>query len=133
MNTLAPVSSIMSTHLITVNAKDRLSIVGDIFEKMKIHHIPVVQANKMVGIISKSDFLQFMKGLGKNSSEKKINEIRLNHYNAEVIMTRDVVPLEPTDSINAALDIFVKNIFRALPVVKGDQLVGIITTYDIIK
>ena len=74
-----------------------------------------------------------MKGLGDNTLEKIINETRLNNYNAEVIMTRGVGKLEPTDRINVALDIFSKNLFRALPVVENDKLVGIGTTFDIIK
>ncbi len=73
-----------------------------------------------------------MKGLGENTLEKIINETRLNNYNVEVIMTRGVGKLEPTDRINVALDIFAKNLFRALPVVEDDKLVGIVTVDDII-
>ena len=133
MNVLAPVSTIMTTDIISVAERDRLSRVREIFESNKIHHIPVTRSNKVVGIISREDYLLFMKGLGVNTMEKIINETRLNNYNAEHIMTRGVGKLEPHDRINVALDIFSKNLFRALPVVENDKLVGMITTYDIIK
>lgn len=133
MNYLAPVSTIMTEEVITVAERDRLSRVRDIFNENRIHHIPVTRSGKVVGMISREDLLLFMKGLGENTLEKIINETRLNNYNAEVIMTRGLGKLEPDDRINVALDIFAKNLFRALPVVKNDRLVGIVTTYDIIK
>lgn len=133
MNLLAPVSSIMSTSLITVLEKDRLTRVRDIFKENKIHHIPVVENEKIVGIISREDLFLFLKGIGQNSSEKNINETRLSNYKVEVIMTRKLAKLESTDRIDVALDIFCENIFRALPVVDNDKLVGIITTFDILK
>ncbi len=133
MNVLAPVSTIMTKDVISVGERDRLTLVRDIFKENSIHHIPVTKAGKVVGIVSREDLLLFMKGLGENTLEKIINETRLNNYNVEVIMTRGVGKLEPTDRINVALDIFAKNLFRALPVVENDKLVGIVTTFDIIK
>ncbi|MEM6963323.1 MAG: CBS domain-containing protein [Bacteroidota bacterium] len=133
MNYLAPISTIMTTEVITVAERDRLSRVRDIFKENRIHHIPVTRSGKVVGMISREDLLLFMKGLGENALEKIINETRLNNYTAEVIMTTGLGKLEPEDRINVALDIFAKNLFRALPVVKDDRLVGIVTTYDIIK
>ena len=132
MNLQAPVSSIMSENLITVTEKDRLTKVSDIFKKHKIHHIPVVLGEQIVGIISREDLYLFKKGIGSGSAEKMINEIRFDNYKAEVIMTRGLAKVEPNDKIEVALDIFCKNIFRALPVVEDDKLVGIITTYDIL-
>ncbi len=133
MNVLAPVSTIMTKDVISVAERDRLTRVRDIFKEHAIHHIPVTRSNKVVGIISREDLLLFMKGLGENTLEKIINETRLNNYNVEVIMTRGVGKLKPTDRINVALDIFSKNLFRALPVVENDRLVGIVTTFDIIR
>ena len=112
MNVLAPVSTIMTKDVISVAERDRLTTVRDIFKEHAIHHIPVTRSGKVVGIISREDLLLFMKGLGENTLEKIINETRLNNYNAEVIMTRGVGKLEPTDRINVALDIFSKNLFK---------------------
>lgn len=133
MNVLAPISTIMTKDVIYVAERDRLARVNEIFKEYNIHHLPVVRSGEVVGIISKSDLLLFLKGLGENTLEKIINITRLNNYNAETIMTRGVGKLEPTDRINVALDIFSKNLFRALPVVENGKLVGIVTTYDIIK
>ena len=133
MNVLAPVSSIMTKDLITVNPSDKLKDVWEIFSNHKIHHIPVVRYKELVGIISKSDVLYFLKGLGDDTSQDLMNEVRLNNYSAESIMTTGFAKLEPDDRINVALDVFGVNLFHALPVVEGKELVGILTPFDIIK
>ncbi len=66
MNVLAPVKTIMTTDLITVNPKDKITEVKKIFETNKIHHIPVVRYKEIIGMISKTDFLQFIRGFNRN-------------------------------------------------------------------
>lgn len=133
MNVLAPVKSLMSTKLITVNPADKLSVVKDIFEEHPIHHIPVVRFKEIVGIISKSDFLHFLRGFSRNEEDRFVNYARLRAYTAEDIMTKGLAKVSPSDRINVALDVFLTNRFHAIPVVDGGDLVGIITTFDIIK
>jgi acetoin utilization protein AcuB len=133
MNVLAPVKSIMSTHLITVAPSDKLSIVKDIFDDHNIHHIPVVRYKELIGIISKTDFLHFLQGFSPNQEDRFVNYARLRSYAAEEIMTKGLAKLNPNDRINIALEIFMVNRFHAVPVVENDELVGIVTTYDIIK
>lgn len=132
MNILAPVSTIMSRDLITVNPQDSLKVAKEIFDAKRIHHIPVVRYKKIVGIISKTDLLYFLKG-ANHEKEVGRNEKLLEKYVAEDIMTKGMAKLESTDRINVALEVFKENLFHAIPVVDNDELVGIVTTYDIIK
>lgn len=132
MNILAPVSTIMTKDLITVNPKDSLKVVKEIFDSKRLHHIPVVRYKKIVGIISKSDVLYFMKGANPEK-EKARNEKLLEKYTADEIMTTGMAKLESDDRINVALEVFKENLFHAIPVVDNDELCGIVTTYDIIK
>jgi acetoin utilization protein AcuB len=55
MNAFAPISTIMSSDLVTVNPEDNLLIVKKLFESHTFHHLPVVRFRKIVGIISKTD------------------------------------------------------------------------------
>ena len=66
MDVFAPISQIMSKDLITVNEKDKLSVIKEIFGKYNIHHIPVVRFRSIVGIISKTDYLFFVRGFTHN-------------------------------------------------------------------
>lgn len=132
MNLLAPVSSIMTIDLVTVNPEDRLEMVKDIFEKKNIHHIPVVRFKKIVGLISKSDFLHFLRGTSDNPEDRFINQARLRAFRAKDIMTEGLAKIESKDRINVALELFKVNRFHAIPVVDNEELIGIVTTFDII-
>jgi acetoin utilization protein AcuB len=131
MNLLAPVSRIMTTNLVTVKPTDKLTRIKEIFDKKKIHHIPVVKGKKMVGIISKQDFLYYLHGFTKSGRIMGIQA--LESATCDKIMTTGLAKLEPDSRINVALEVFKENLFHALPVVEGEKLVGIITTYDIIS
>lgn len=133
MNVLAPVKTIMSTNLITVGPADKLSLVKEIFDEHNIHHIPVVRFREIVGIISKTDFVHFLRGFSPNNDDRFVNFARLRAFTAEEIMTKGLAKLDPEDRINVALDIFLVNRFHAIPVVAHNELVGIVTTFDIIK
>lgn len=133
MNLLAPVSELMTQELITVNPEDKLMAVKKIFDNNKIHHVPVVRFRKIVGIISKTDLLYFLKGMGNARHPDVLNEGRLLITRAQNIMTTGLATLAPTDRINAALEVFRENILHAIPIVENDELVGILTTHDIIR
>lgn len=133
MNLLSPVSELMTTDLVTVNPKDKLADVKRLFEEKRIHHIPVVRYKSIIGIISKADLLLFERGFTSTQYDELLEKSRLEHYNAEDIMTTGMAKLDPQDRINVALEVFKENLFHAIPVVQEGALVGIITTYDIIK
>lgn len=133
MNTHSPVKTIMTKKLITVNPQDKLTAVKEVFENYNIHHLPVVRFRKIVGLISKSDFLHFLRGFNRSEEDKFVDNARLRVYNAEDIMTKQLATVNPNDRINVVLDVFLKNRFHAVPVVEEDELVGIVTTLDIIR
>lgn len=119
--------------MVTLKPTDSIAMAADIFKVFGIHHIPVVDEKQLVGIISKSDFLFFRRGFLDNDDDQKLEEIRMQNYTVSFIMTKGLGKLEPTDKIVVALEIFRKNIFHAIPVVDKGELIGIITTHDIIE
>jgi len=133
MNVLAPVSTIMTSQLITVNPKDTLKRVKEIFDKNQIHHLPVVRYKKIVGIVSKGDFLHFLHGFSHDEADEKLSENRLNTWKVEQIMTGGLAKVDSKEPIRTALEIFKLNHFHAIPVIDEGELAGIVTTYDIIR
>ena len=133
MNVLAPVSTLMSKKLITVNPEDRLTEVKRLFEEHQIHHILVVRHKTLVGLISQTDLMHFMRGFVHSAEDQLINEARLHAFRAKEIMTERLAKIESGEPIRTALEVFKINRFHALPVVDQEELVGIITTHDIIK
>ena len=132
MNLLKPISSIMTKNVLTVTPKDSLVEVKRIFDEHNIHHLPVVHFKKIVGMISKSDFLYFLHGYIPNSIDKMAEINRLKTFCAENIMTKKMAKVNKDDTIRTVLEVFRLNRFHALPVLEGEELVGIVTTFDII-
>ncbi|MEQ8706635.1 MAG: CBS domain-containing protein [Phaeodactylibacter sp.] len=128
------VAQIMSTPVITVGPNDTMSDVQDIFRKNNIHHIPVVDDGKVVGIISKSDYYRLLHGftLFKTQKSEEYNDAIMRSLLAGEAMTRQVATLAPDDSLEMAVGFFRENLFHALPVVDKGRLIGIVTTFDLL-
>lgn len=134
MNPMNPVSKIMTTDLIKVSPEVNLEKIKHLFENNNIHHIPVVvEKNQIVGIISKEDILRIAYILSLTTSGRAYSESRYRSLKAADIMTKEPLMLDPEDTIGLAADIFYTNHFRALPIVYNGELIGIITTHDLIK
>lgn len=133
MDIQATLASIMTKKLFTVAPNDSLEKVKEIFDTHKIHHLPVVRYKTLLGIISNRDLLYFLKGFSRDKVDEVINHTRLKHYDAKDIMTTKLATLDSSDKILTALKVFKENLFHAIPIMEEDEIVGIVTTYDIIK
>jgi CBS domain-containing protein len=129
------VSDIMTRFLVTVTPNTSANKVSDIFETHNMHHLPVVEKDTLKGIISNTDVLKITHciGLLKSKQDLQFNEDILNSVLSEEIMTTNIVTVEPTDLVSKAAALFASNKFHALPVVQGEKLVGILTTFDLIE
>jgi len=133
MNLLDPVETIMSSDLVVIKEDEQLLTVEKIFQQHKIHHIPVVNGERLIGIVSKSDFLFFKRGFNDHSTDERIDLFRLKTHQVKDIMTKGLATLNKDERINVALEIFKENLFHAIPILDGKKLVGILSTYDIIN
>lgn len=133
-----PIAEIMNTKLVTVGPKDTLKEVKEKLESNRLHHLPVVEENKLVGIISMTDFLRLSMGAtlyegGEAFDNEGINNVIYEALEVGEIMTKNPATVSPSDTIKKAAELFELNMFHALPVVEGGELKGIITTYDLIR
>ncbi len=133
MNLLAPISSIMTTRMITVKPSDTMKKVEEIFRQNSIHHIPVLEDGKLVGIVSKSDYLFFKRGFVDQNTDALLDLYRLKVWKVGKVMTTKLAKMDVNDRVNVALEVFRVNRFHAILVTDEDRLVGIVTTHDIIE
>ena len=126
----APLSTIMTTKLKTVAPSDPITMVKDLFENNRFHHVPVVRFKELVGMVSKTDFL-----LVKHSPLEgaPLDEDVLAKHRVEEIMTTRLAKLSPNDQIGTAAEVLLSNLFHAVPIVEDGELVGLVTTFDILK
>jgi len=128
------ISKIMTRKPATVLPTDNLDTVRGIFEEHGFHHVPVVEAAKLIGMVSYTDYLRVIQELFNNPLEQRANDQLLNAILVKDIMTEHLICLAPSDTVEEALRVFKTNHFHAVPVVEGDRhLVGILSTYDLIK
>jgi CBS domain-containing protein len=127
-----PVSHIMTKSVITVNQKDDLKEVVEKLKSNSIRHIPVVNGNEVVGIISRSDINRLTFGAlfeGQEGADEAILEM----LSIIQIMTSKPKTVSPETSIRDLVEIFAKEEFHALPVVDKGILKGIVTTTDVMR
>ena len=92
-----------------------------------IRHVPVVEEDRLVGLVSDRD-LRDVRGSGEERESDTPRWVRLGD-----MMTRNVVTIHPLDTIeHAAREIYDRKI-GCLPVVADGELVGIITSSDMMR
>ena len=128
MNPNLPTQSIMTTEMVTARANDPLPLIRKIFEANKFHHIPIIgETGNLMGIVSREDFYKVAYVLSIDG-----NKERFQGLEAQDIMTKYPLHLDPDDTIGLAADIFLANKFHALPIVEDGKLIGIVTSHDLL-
>jgi CBS domain-containing protein len=59
-----PLSSIMTRNVITAGPNDKLSVAQEIFMSNRVHHLPVVDGRKLVGILTTYDMFKYHRNNG---------------------------------------------------------------------
>ena len=127
-----PVSDIMTKDVITVNRSDELETAELLFKKKHIRHIPVVQNEKIIGMLSYTDLLRISFADAVDEDESTVDTIVYNMFTIEQVMAKNVVSVTSDTSIKEVAEILAQREFHAIPVVDDDRLVGIVTTTDLI-
>ena len=121
----------MGTQLVTISASDRLSTVEDIMTLGHVRHMPVVQGGKLVGVVSERDLLRAsLSVLSKHRDAER--RAFLHVVEIETVMSTPPIVVEPEATIEEAALIMAHKKIGCLPVVEGDELVGMVTETDIL-
>jgi CBS domain-containing protein len=142
------VSDIMTKDVISVHKDTQLTEAAGILAKFRIHGLPVVDnANKVVGIITESDFftkdssniylptfLDFVRNGDVNSPRNLDSQEIEKKTKIKDIMTERCLTIQPGTTIEKLITIFKENNFNSVPVTNEQGiLVGIVTIMDVIK
>lgn len=101
------------------SAHDAMQLMAD----KKIGALLVQEDGKMIGIISERDYPGKAKALDKPLQDVLVKEV----------MSSQVVHVSPEDTIEHCMELVTKNHVRHLPVMKDDQVIGIISIGDLSK
>ncbi len=114
------IHTIMTKNPISLSPLNTIADVESLFKHHRIHHLPVVDQGRLIGLITTYDLWSHG---NKNPNETFVTDI----------MNTRIVKISPDDKIGTAAELFLDNRFHALPVVQDDKLVGIVTTFDVLK
>jgi len=113
-----PVSAYMSTDLVTATPDDTL---GDVLGKMKsndVHELPVLERKKLAGVVTMRELMR-RRNLPPTTKVSTVLEI--------------APEINPDTALPEAAEKMISAGFRAVPVVKGKSLIGIVSRSDIVR
>lgn len=127
------VAEIMTTQVVTASMDDTLGGIRRVLALNHCHHIPIVEDNRLVGIVSDRDVLRDLSPYADTESADS-HALNTLKKKAHQIMTRRVITISPEDSVEEAAAIMLEKKFSCLPVMeRSGAVVGIVTKTDIMK
>ena len=119
------IDRIMTPDPVVIGHQESVADARKLFALKKIHHLPVVEEGKLVGILSSSDLhkLHLLEDHATATLSSSVGQI----------MHKRPVVIDITANLRDAAEILYGSGFHALPVVQGDrEIVGIVTSSDLI-
>lgn len=127
-----PVSHIMTEGVLTVAHNDKLAKALEIIRQNNIRHLPVMNGNAVIGMISRTDLNRLTFG-ALFENQDGADESVLEMLSITQVMTSKPRTVRSDESIKDVAEIFATEEFHALPVVDDHELKGIVTTTDVIQ
>lgn len=116
---MGKISEIMTKNVETCSLLDNVYEVSVKMKEWNVGAIPIVDNEKLVGMITDRDIV--IRGVAeKHPGSSKVEDI----------MSKEMVTISPESNTQEAAKIMAKHQIRRLPVIEGDKLVGIVSLGD---
>lgn len=122
----------MMSALTTIPQESSLLDAAMTMRRSSIRHLPIVDGERLVGIITERDVLRCSPSLLSEITQDEYNAIFENTPIARV-MTRNPSSVTPDSPIRDAVALMMDRKMGCLPVVEGGRLVGILTRSDLLN
>ncbi len=124
-----PVSSIMTENLHAVKPDDELVILKRVYQKQNFHHhVPVIENDKLIGIVSLIDFMYAISGASFDDTDPIYHNKKVKD-----IMNTRLVTLPTTATLKQVAEILGKGQTHSVLIAENGQLKGIVTSTDLIN
>ncbi|MFP4095731.1 MAG: CBS domain-containing protein [Cyclobacteriaceae bacterium] len=115
---------IMSQTLYTLEEDDVIDLATNIMDWKNIGHLPVEREGKLIGIVTRDSLIKFF----AQSDERSSREIPVRE-----VMVRDLITATPEMPVVEAIKLILESKVSCLPVIRNEQIVGIVTEHDFVK
>jgi signal-transduction protein with cAMP-binding, CBS, and nucleotidyltransferase domain len=116
------VSEVMSKNILTLDKSTSLQEAAEHMKKLNVGCVIVTDSNNPIGIITERDFVTKIAAEGR----PLFTEIK-------EVMSSPLITIDPEETIWEASELMKEKLIHKLPVKENDEIVGIITTTDIVK
>jgi len=125
-----PVSKVMTREVRTAAPDATLAEIGEMLVEGRCHHVPIVEGERVVGMVSSRDLVDAARERGAGAlSGSEAGSLR-----AADVMSTDLQTIEPDGSIDVAIQRIGEGDIHALIVLdREDALVGIVTHRDLLR
>ncbi len=125
------VREFMTTEVTSLQETDTLLDATMILVRSSFRHLPVLRDKQLVGIVTERDVKQFAPHLLTRVSPEEYNKV-METTPISRVMTRDPLTVKPEQPVfDAASALYTRKV-GCLPVVENGELVGVITTTDML-
>jgi CBS domain-containing protein len=111
----------MSKNVRSISPSAPLAEAARVMREEDVGSLPVVQDNRLVGILTDRDIATRSAAEGSDPQSVTAGEVA----------SSDLVTAKPDQDLKDALELMAQNQVRRLPVVEGEQLVGILAQADV--
>ena len=122
----------MSHPVIPVHPDTPVPEALTMMRREKIRRAPVIENGKLVGIVTDRDLLHVSASSATTLSIWELNYL-LSKLMVAKVMSTEVLTVTESTPIEEAARIMAENKIGGLPVVRGDQVVGMITETDLFR
>jgi acetoin utilization protein AcuB len=122
------VKDFMAREVVVLSPETTAAEALALCRERRIRHLPVLEEGRLVGIVSDRDLRSAAPALGDPGRTEALQNLRIS-----AVMTRDVVSARPDDPIEEAANTMREKKIGCLPIVEEDELVGIITSSDVME
>lgn len=128
-----PINKLMSKNVESVQQGQALSDVYKLMCNTGIHHVPVLDGEKLTGLISFTDMMKLSMAIDTNN-EHTVGALIDSHSSIVDVMSTDLITIKDQQTVRDAAQILSEGDFHSLPVVddKGN-IAGMLTSTDLIR
>lgn len=127
------ISEVMTTEVMTIDRSQALSEVYDLFQNRSIHHLPVMEGQKPVGMVSVSDVLRLVYDI-EGSSDRMMRSMLDHQFNVDDAMSDELDTLTVDATVRDAAERLSAGDYHSVVIVDAlGDLAGIVTSTDLIR
>ena len=128
-----PITKVMTTTIASVDLGQPLTEVYHALNAAAFEHVPVLDGDRPVGIISSTDILRLVYDIAGADDQMLTTMLDLQ-FNLEDVMSTNLVTLGDSATIQDAAEVLAKGgIHSVLVLGPAGSLVGIVTTTDLVR